>query len=119
VKETIKAWLKKAQTDLKHARASYKINDFDWAGLAAQQSAEKALKALCMYKGHDLTTLGRKVDAPIEVLENCGMLTPFYTASRYPDVDEIFNDEQNKKAAKDSINAAEIVIRWCKSKIRT
>jgi len=124
VKEVVEAWLNKAGTDLKHAKASYKIEDYDWAELASQQAAEKALKALCILKGHglikvhDLTMLARKVNAPKDVLENCGLLNPFYTASRYPDISESIDEKQNRKAASDSIKAAQVVLKWCKSKIK-
>ncbi len=99
MKEEVKMWIEKAKSDLKHAKSSLKNKEYDWAQIASQQAAEKALKAVCMHKEvglikvHDLTILARKVNAPNDMLENCGLLNPFYTASRYPDAEE----ESNKK----------------------
>jgi HEPN domain-containing protein len=39
-------WLRQAQRDLEHARRSQEAGDYEWACFAAQQAAEKALKAL-------------------------------------------------------------------------
>lgn len=117
-------WLEKAESDLKHAEFSLKNKSFDWAQLASQQAAEKALKAVCIYKGiglikvHDITLLARKVNAPTELLEKCGLLNPFYTSARYPDVEELLDDLM-ECAAKDALNAAEEVISWCKKQIKT
>jgi len=124
VKDTIQAWLLKAESDIHHAKSSFKIKDYDWSALAAQQAAEKALKALCIQNGfglvkiHDLATLARKVKAPKRIIESCGLLNPFYTASRYPDADEMLDEAQNKEAAKDAISASGEVLKWCKGKIK-
>ncbi|MBI1936445.1 HEPN domain-containing protein [Candidatus Woesearchaeota archaeon] len=124
MKEEVNKWIGKAKSDLKHAKSSLRNGEFDWAQVASQQAAEKALKAVCLHKGiglikvHDLTILGRKLNAPNDVLENCGLLNPFYTASRYPDVQERTNKKLEEIAAKDAIKAAEKVIRWCKEQIK-
>ena len=39
-------WLKQALKDLEHAKKSLEFNDYEWACFAAQQAAEKAVKAL-------------------------------------------------------------------------
>ena len=86
------SWLKKAEDDLLHARLSMDGKSYDWATLASQQVAEKSLKALFLFKGneliktHDLTFFGRKLNASREILVHCGLLNPFYTTSRYPDI---------------------------------
>ena len=94
MKKEVSSWIKKGKSDLKHAKSSLKNKDFDWAQLASQQAAEKTLKAVCLHKGiglikvHELTLLARKVNAPSKIIEKCSLLNPFYTASRYPDVEE-------------------------------
>lgn len=124
MKEEVKKWIGKAKSDLKHAKSSLRNKEFDWAQVASQQAAEKALKAVCLHKEvrlikvHDLTILARKVNAPNDILENCGLLNPFYTASRYPDVQEETNKKLERTAAKDAIKAAEKVVRWCKEQIK-
>jgi len=61
--------------------------------------------------------LARKLNAPRDILENCSLLNPFYTTTRYPD------DEQDKRikedAAKDARKFSNKVVKWCKEQIRT
>lgn len=125
IEKEVLRWLERAESDLKHAEYSLKNDDFNWVQLAAQQAAEKALKAVCIYKGiglikvHDLTILARKVNAPMEILEKSGLLNPFYTVSRYPDVEEPADNKMEETASKDAIEAAGIVVKWCKRQIKT
>ena len=125
MKEEVKKWIEKAKSDLNHAKSSFVNKEFDWAQIASQQAAEKALKSVCLHreigliKVHDLTILAKKVNAPGEILENCGLLNPFYTASRYPDVQEETNEELEKTAAKDAIKSAGKLVKWCKEQIKT
>jgi HEPN domain-containing protein len=116
-------WLKKAESDLSHAEKSLKIGDYDWAQFAAQQSAEKALKAVCISRGfglmrvHDLTALARKLDAPRALIGDAAMLNPFSTMSRYPDAGEYLELAANKRAAEDAILSARNVLEWCKKRM--
>ena len=41
-----KDWLDQAMRDLEHARASIELGHFEWSCFAAQQAAEKAIKAV-------------------------------------------------------------------------
>jgi len=125
VTETALKWFEKAESDLEHARLSHENGDFDWAALAAQQAAEKALKAIHIYldrglvKTHELTSLARKISAPTEIIEKAALLNPFYSASRYPDVDELLDEATLKQASEDALYAASEVLSWCKKQIKT
>lgn len=44
-------WLKQGQRDLTHARRAMGAGDYEWACFAAQQGAEKAVKALYLKMG--------------------------------------------------------------------
>lgn len=44
-------WLDQAKRDLEHARQSIGLGHFEWSCFAAQQAAEKSLKALHLYQG--------------------------------------------------------------------
>ena len=44
-------WLRQAEKDLRHAKNSLNTQDFEWSCFAAQQAAEKALKALYQHMG--------------------------------------------------------------------
>lgn len=109
-------WLEKARADFVFAKHSLEFGSLDWAQLAAQQAAEKALKAVCIIKGvgliktHDLQLLSRKVNAPKEIIQQSSMLNSFYTISRYPDVDENMDKTTMLQAANDAITAAEEVV---------
>jgi len=55
-------WLRQAEADLAHARNAREDEDHEWACFAAQQAAEKALKAVVQARGgeprgHSLTVL--------------------------------------------------------------
>jgi HEPN domain-containing protein len=39
-------WLRQAERDLEHAHHALEDGDYEWAAFAAQQAAEKAVKAL-------------------------------------------------------------------------
>jgi len=124
IKIEVKKWLMKSESDLKHAMSSLKLKDYDWTQLASQQAAEKILKALCIQKGfglirtHELAFLARKVNAPQKILQEAGMLSSFYSASRYPDAEGFIEDELFFQGAKDSINATKEIIKWCKKQIK-
>lgn len=44
-------WLRQAQRNLEHAARSAEMGHFEWACFAAQQAAEKAVKALFQAQG--------------------------------------------------------------------
>ena len=106
-----KRWITKAESDLKHAKKSFDLEDYDWVLLASQQAGEKALKAICIKKGigltktHDLSSLARKLKAPKGIIIEAVLLNPFYTISRYPDLG-FLSEEESKNAAVDALNAA-------------
>lgn len=39
-------WMRQADADLRHARNALADGDYEWSAFAAQQAAEKAIKAL-------------------------------------------------------------------------
>jgi HEPN domain-containing protein len=59
-------WYKQARRDLQHARHALEDEEFEWACFAAQQSAEKALKAL--YQSAGAEAWGHSVFALLESL---------------------------------------------------
>ena len=46
-------WFRQAEHDLQHARSARGAGDHDWACFAAQQAAEKAVKALHQARGQE------------------------------------------------------------------
>lgn len=86
-------WLRQAERDLEHARESRDAGRHEWACFAAQQAAEKAVKALHLARGQDVwghvvAKLLRELPDPVEVpeglVDRAKVLDNFYVAARYP-----------------------------------
>ncbi|MBW1695456.1 MAG: HEPN domain-containing protein [Deltaproteobacteria bacterium] len=86
-----KDWFSQAERDLKQAVDSKKAGRHEWACFAAQQSAEKALKALhlsCHQEawGHVVARLLSELplSVPNDLIEKAKVLDNFYVPTRYP-----------------------------------
>ncbi len=86
-------WWEQALRDLRHARNALEDTDYEWSAFAAQQAAEKALKALILNRGGEpwghLTTalaeaLPSVIQAPAPVLDCARRLDKHYIPARYP-----------------------------------
>lgn len=86
-------WLRQAKRDLEHARRALEDGEYEWASFAAQQSAEKAVKALFLRLnrsawGHSVSALLQQLPAPWradEDLVDAGKeLDKHYILPRYP-----------------------------------
>jgi HEPN domain-containing protein len=84
-------WLAQAEQDLEQAHDSRQSGRHEWACFAAQQSAEKAVKALHLHHGQEawgqvvarlLAELPCSVDAML--IEKAKVLDNFYVGTRYP-----------------------------------
>jgi HEPN domain-containing protein len=87
-------WLRQAEADLEHARHAHEDGHFEWACFAAQQSAEKAAKALHLSLGqeawgHSVTELLDALRAGVpgvddSLLDHARALDKLYVPTRYP-----------------------------------
>jgi HEPN domain-containing protein len=86
-------WLYQAERDLDQAKDSRQAGRHEWACFAAQQSAEKAVKALHLSLkqeawGHVvaqlLSELPERVAVPSDLIEKGRVLDNFYIPTRYP-----------------------------------
>ena len=86
-------WLEQAVRDLEQARDSLASGKHEWACFAAQQGAEKAVKALHLSKGQDawghvvaklLQELPESTKVREELIEKARVLDNFYIPARYP-----------------------------------
>lgn len=83
-------WLRQAELDLATARDNQRSGHYEWACFAAQQAAEKAVKALhesvgTEAWGHSVVELLRGLkDVPEEVLYAGKVLDKHYIPARYP-----------------------------------
>ncbi len=86
-------WLAQALRDLEQAEDSRQAGRHEWACFAAQQAAEKAVKALHLHFGQEawghvvaklLRELPAAVAVPEELVEKGRVLDTFYIPPRYP-----------------------------------
>jgi HEPN domain-containing protein len=86
-------WLAQAEADLQHARHAREAGDHEWACFAAQQSAEKAVKAVFLHLGgegwgHSVTRLlgdlAQRLAVPEELVSSAKRLDRHYIPTRYP-----------------------------------
>lgn len=121
-------WLWQAQRDIEHARASLDDEFYEWACFAAQQGAEKALKAVFQSRGADawghllvdlLQALAANVQVPPELIGFGKELDKHYISPRYPNSlphgapGQVYTKDEAKRA----IENAERILRFCQSHI--
>ncbi|MCS6937596.1 MAG: HEPN domain-containing protein, partial [Candidatus Bipolaricaulota bacterium] len=85
-------WLTQAEKDLEMACVAQRVERHEWACFAAQQAAEKAVKALHRHLGqeawgHLVARLLRElpIAPPQELVEKARYLDSLYIPTRYPD----------------------------------
>ncbi|OGP61099.1 MAG: DNA-binding protein [Deltaproteobacteria bacterium RBG_13_52_11b] len=86
-------WLNQAIRDLDQAEDSRKAGRHEWACFAAQQAAEKAVKALHLHLGQEawghvisklLSELPERLSPSLDLIEKGRVLDNFYIPARYP-----------------------------------
>lgn len=86
-------WFNQAVRDLEQAIDSQRAGRHEWACFAAQQAAEKAVKALHLHFSQEawghvvarlLAELPQTVNVPEELVEKGRVLDNFYIPPRYP-----------------------------------
>jgi len=86
-------WFRQAERDLEQAEDSRRAGRHEWACFAAQQAAEKAVKALHLYYGQDawghvvarlLRELPPQAAVPAPLIEKARVLDSFYIPPRCP-----------------------------------
>ncbi len=84
-------WLKQAERDLEVAEGARRAGWHEWACFAAQQAAEKAVKALHLHWGQEawghvvarlLRELPDEIDVPEELVERAHVLDGYYIPAR-------------------------------------
>ncbi|OGI15282.1 hypothetical protein A3K63_05075 [Candidatus Micrarchaeota archaeon RBG_16_49_10] len=116
-----KKWLFKAEQDLDTSVYNFKGKRYDAAVFYAHQSAEKGLKSFQIDKLkrfdkiHNLMKLAESVNASKDVVGLCEIINPAYFVSRYPDVEEKYDE----KEVADVINAAKGVLKWIKKGLKS
>lgn len=89
--ERAESWLLQAKNDLEWGEASCRSDFFAQACFIAQQTSEKALKALAYFKGYDIVkghsvkVVAEKLGFDGDVTEAAKILDQYYISTRYPD----------------------------------
>lgn len=122
-------WLRQADADLRHARgARAGASSHEWACFAAQQAAERALKAVLLSRGadawgHTLTALLGVVTTADEVdpalIDYAKTLDKHYIPTRYPNGFDSGApmDFYTRKDADDAIACAARLIRFARDQV--
>lgn len=86
-------WFRQAVRDLEQAEDSRRSDRHEWACFAAQQAAEKAVRALHLHLGQDawghvaaklLKELPPSIAVPQDLVEKGRILDGYYIPPRYP-----------------------------------
>ncbi|GIV79523.1 HEPN domain-containing protein [Litorilinea aerophila] len=120
-------WLAQAERDLQRAAIDIKYEYWEWACFTAQQAAEKAVKALLMHQGysawgHSITPMLRNLETlnvPTALIEKAQSLDAYYIPTRYPNgfAEGKPADYYNESQAREAVDAATEIIRFCKTHI--
>jgi HEPN domain-containing protein len=130
--ERSKDWLDEAQGDLEHARSDMEGGFHNWACFSAQQSAEKAIKAVFQRMGAEawghsvadlLEELAKKHEIPGELSNQALELDKAYIPTRYPNAHPSGSarSRYTKQEAMRLIGYAEAIVKFCSdllSKVR-
>ena len=120
---TPRAWLERAESNLNLARTTGEGIDLEDLYYQAQQSAEKALKAVFLAKGarfpftHNLDLLLQELEAlglaiP-EVVDTASRLTRYAVETRYPG----FFDPVTPEEYQDALAMADAVLAWARGQL--
>jgi len=117
-------WFNSAEDDLETAEVLFEQEIFYACAFYCQQSSEKALKALFIYKFkkgtllHNLIGLAKELGVPQEILSSTKRLNPHYVQTRYPDVaNAIPKDAYDREIAQELIEEAKKVFEWAEKQI--
>ncbi|MGK2859542.1 MAG: HEPN domain-containing protein [Thermoanaerobaculia bacterium] len=117
-------WLRQAKADLAHARLARDGGSFEWSCFAAQQAAEKAVKAAYYHLGMEawghsvnslLGALPEQTPASDSIRESGRRLDKHYIPTRYPNgfAEGAPADYYTAGEAEGAISDAESILRFC------
>ncbi len=123
-------WLDQARGDLDHARSDVERGYFDWACFSAQQSAEKAVKAVLQWMGAEawgrsaadlLAEVGQAHGVSDDLIDAALELDKAYIPTRYPDVHPSGSPRRRytRIEAQRLVQHAEAVVQFCEDLIPT
>ena len=122
--ERSKDWMDEAEGDLEHARSDMERGYHNWACFSAQQSAEKAAKAVFQKMGAEawghsvadlLNELAKRYNVPEEYVNGALELDKAYIPTRYPNAHPSGSARRRytKEEARRLIEHAEKIFKFC------
>ncbi|MBN2132364.1 MAG: HEPN domain-containing protein [Sedimentisphaerales bacterium] len=125
MREEVRNWFKQAEADLRSAYNCREAGDYYMSVFASQQAAEKALKALSLFKlreypkGHSIIYLAQRVEVPESMMSGIRDLNPEYLSTRYPDMAagipaELYDDTISARHFK----TAQEVLAWIREQMQ-
>jgi HEPN domain-containing protein len=118
-------WWVQAKADLRHAQNARRDGSYEWTCFAAQQAAEKALKAVFEKRaqrawGHTITFLlqalqEQGVTLPAELLDYARTLDKHYLPTRYPNglAQGAPTEFYTQQEADDAIRYSGAILQFC------
>lgn len=121
-----KDWHEQGKRDLERARLDVDHRFFEWACFTSQQSSEKVINGLALKLGltiwtHSLTEilriLAERIEIPEQLKDEAKLLDLYYIPSRYPNgfPSGKPGDYFTEKQAREAIDAAYHILRFCES----
>jgi len=121
-------WFRQALRDLEHARKSIDMGDYEWACFAAQQAAEKAVKALYQHQGVEvwshsvarmLENLPEGLKPPRDLIDKARELDRHYIPTGYSNFhpEGAPMDYYTRQDAERAVRYAEEVVEFVRGKI--
>tara|TARA_R110002111_G_scaffold177181_1_gene243195 strand:+ start:4109 stop:4498 length:390 start_codon:yes stop_codon:yes gene_type:complete len=125
MRKEIEDWYKQAEQDFSDAEYSFKGARYSLAAFLCQQSVEKALKALFLFrkkielpKSHSLIYFAEQTKVPKHFLSFLGELTPSFVTTRYPDVaGDLPSKLYSKENTEPIIKKSREVLEWIKKQL--
>jgi len=122
IREEALDWWNEAKHNIRQAKRNFEIGEYSVSAFLCHQASEKALKALYIVKksrlpprGHDLTKIGRLLDAN-EIMDELKLLNPHYTISRYPNAaNAVPSEVYTREVAERCLLAATRILEWVMS----
>lgn len=116
-------WLEEAKGDLRHGKSDLDGGFYNWACFSAQQSAEKALKAVFQKLGAEawgpsvgdlLEELAKKYEVSEDLQDAALELDKAYIPTRYPDAHPTGSakDRYTKSEARRLLDHAERIVKF-------
>lgn len=121
-------WLRQAERDLHQAQISQQNEVHEWACFAAQQAAEKAVKALHLQLGQDawgrsvvklLKQLPDAIEVSRELEEIASVLDAYYIPPRYPNgfAEDAPYEYYTRKRSEEAIRYASEILEFARAQM--